>query len=298
MPTRRFAAIAPTDPLVSVPRLGLGRTDPSTAVDDGAWIAIRTSDGPATLRFTGRDEEIEAEAWGPGSNRALEVAPALCGALDDPAGFRPEHPLLKRLMRRHPRLRITRSEQVVDSLVRAVVGQKVTGKEAKAGYSRMVRAQDEAAPGPRQGLLMPPDPAWVSSLDYADFHPWGIERRRAEAVLEVARRARRLEAVVAMPLPEAYRRIRAVRGIGPWSAARVGLQALGDPDSVLVGDYHIPNTVSWALAGEPRGDDGRMLELLEPFRPHRGRVVGLLKAGGITAPKYGPRSPIRDIRDI
>ena len=195
-------------------------------------------------------------------------------------------------------MRITRSRQVVDSLIRAVLGQKVTGREAKTAYARMVRAQGELAPGPRPDLLMPPDPEWVATLDYGDFHPWGVERRRAEVVLEVARRAKRMEEALDMSLPDAYRRITALRGVGPWSAAWVGLQALGDPDAVLVGDFHIPNTVAWALAGEPRADDDRMLELLEPFRPHRGRVVNLLKAAGITAPKYGPRSPIREIRGM
>ncbi len=116
--------------------------------------------------------------------------------------------------------------------------------------------------------------------------------------MEVARRSKRLEEALTMALPDAYRRIQAIRGVGPWSAAWVGLQALGDADAVLVGDFHIPNTVAWALTGEPRGDDDRMLELLEPFRPHRGRVVRLLKAAGIKAPKYGPRQAIREIREI
>jgi 3-methyladenine DNA glycosylase/8-oxoguanine DNA glycosylase len=62
---------------------------------------------------------------------------------------------------------------------------------------------------------------------------------------------------------------------------------------VSVGDFHIPNTVAWALAGEARGTDARMLELLEPYAGHRGRVCDLLAAGGISAPKFGPRMPIR-----
>ena len=56
-----------------------------------------------------------------------------------------------------------------------------------------------------------------------------------------------------------------------------------------IGDYHLPHQVSWALTGEPRGDDARMLELLEPYRGHRGRVIRLLEAGGVTAPRFGPR---------
>jgi 3-methyladenine DNA glycosylase/8-oxoguanine DNA glycosylase len=85
----------------------------------------------------------------------------------------------------------------------------------------------------------------------------------------------------------------ALPGIGPWTAAEVVRIVFGDPDAVSVGDFHIPNTVAWALAGEARGTDARMLELLEPFQGHRGRVCDLLAYGGIGAPKFGPRMPIR-----
>ena len=74
------------------------------------------------------------------------------------------------------------------------------------------------------------------------------------------------------------------------------LRALGDPDAVSVGDFHLPNVVAFALAGEPRADDARMLELLEPWRGHRARVIRLLEASGIQAPKYGPRLSPQDRR--
>ena len=47
--------------------------------------------------------------------------------------------------------------------------------------------------------------------------------------------------------------------------------ALGDPDAISIGDFHLPHLVCFAMAGEPRGTYERMLELLEPFRPHRGQ---------------------------
>ena len=56
--------------------------------------------------------------------------------------------------------------------------------------------------------------------------------------------------------------------------------------------------VAWALAGEPRGTDERMLELLEPYRGQRGRVVRLLELAGIAAPRYGPRLAPRRIADL
>ena len=77
----------------------------------------------------------------------------------------------------------------------------------------------------------------------------------------------------------ARRRLRALPGVGAWTAAEVTALALGDADAVSVGDFHLPHVVSWALAGERRGSDERMLELLEPYRGHRGRVIRLLLAG-------------------
>jgi 3-methyladenine DNA glycosylase/8-oxoguanine DNA glycosylase len=70
----------------------------------------------------------------------------------------------------------------------------------------------------------------------------------------------------------------------------------GDPDAVPLGDYHIPNLVAYALAGEPRATDQRMLELLEPYIGQRGRVIRVLMAGGRGAPRFGPPLSRQDIR--
>src|SRR2546423_1367286 len=121
--------------------------------------------------------------------------------------------------------------------------------------------------------------------------PPGGARRRAGPVRPVARHARRLEESAGMTLGDARRRLCALPGVGPWTAAEVALSALGDADAVSVGDYHLPHHVAWALAGEARGDDERMLELLEPYRGHRGRVLRLVVAGAPGPPRFGPRLP-------
>ncbi len=132
-------------------------------------------------------------------------------------------------------------------------------------------------------------------MPYWAFHPFALERRRAETVIRVARRAQWLEAGAGMDPAVARARLQAIPGIGPWTAAEVAIVALGDADAVSVGDYHVPNMVSWGLAGEARGDDARMLELLEPYRGQRGRVVRLLEAAGMSAPRRGPRLPLRHL---
>lgn len=79
--------------------------------------------------------------------------------------------------------------------------------------------------------------------------------------------------------------------------AEVAQRALGDADALSVGDFHLSQLVGWALVGKPL-DDAGMVELLEPWRPHRGRVVRLLEVSGASLPKFGPRLAIQDHRAV
>jgi 3-methyladenine DNA glycosylase/8-oxoguanine DNA glycosylase len=101
-----------------------------------------------------------------------------------------------------------------------------------------------------------------------------------------------------MDVASAYRRLLAFPGVGPWTAAKVAMVALGDADAVPTGDYHLPHSIGYALEGTVRSTDERMLELLEPYRGHRARVVRLITAAGIGAPRFGPKKPLRNLRAI
>ncbi|WP_230985081.1 DNA-3-methyladenine glycosylase family protein [Microbispora oryzae] len=96
---------------------------------------------------------------------------------------------------------------------------------------------------------------------------------------------------------EADRLLRALPGVGVWTSAEVRQRAHGDPDAPSVGDYHLPAIVGWALTGRKADDDG-MLELLEPFRGHRHRVIRLIELSGVRPPARGPRMPARDYRSF
>ncbi len=301
MPTRSFRPPHRVSLALTLGPLRRGTGDPAMRIGpDGVWRATRTPEGPASVHLVAAGGEITAEAWGPGAAWVLEEAPALVGAGDDDTGFVPRHPVVADLARRLSGLRIPRSLAVVEALVPSVIEQKVTGLEAKRSYRALVTRLGERAPGPAGdlGLMVPPAPATLAATPSFAFHPLGLERRRAETIRRVCAGAPALEAVATMSGPEARRRLRAVPGVGPWTAAEVALVALGDADAVSLHDFHLPNQVAWALAGEPRADDARMLELLEPYRGHRGRVIRLLTAGGITAPRFGPRMPVRSIAAI
>ena len=204
---------------------------------------------------------------------------------------------LSELVRRLPGLRFGRTDRVLESLVPAICEQKVTGEQATRAYRCIVLWFGEPAPGPA-GLRLQPTAERLATLAYHQLHPAGLEQRRAVTIRRAAERAPWLEAAGTMAPDEALARLQGIPGIGPWTAAEAARSAFGDADAVSVGDFHLPNLVSWALAGEPRGDDARMLELLEPFRGQRARVVRLLELSGIRPPRYGPRMPVRSIASI
>ncbi len=276
-----------------------GPNDPTTRIDAcEAWWTTRTAEGPATLHLWADGDVIRAESWGPGAERALSQAPDLVGAHDTAPGFRPEHGIVATLWRRNRGLRLTTTGDLLRALLPAILEQKVTGIEARRAWRGLVLRTSEPAPGPAPELRLPPDPGRVAELPYFAFHPLGVERRRAEVIRRVCEQAAQIEELHRLPAAEARERLQAWPGIGPWTAAEVTRLAMADPDAVSVGDYHLPHLVCWTLAGEPRGTDERMLELLEPYRGHRGRVQRLLEAGGRSAPRFGPRTPVRSIAGL
>jgi 3-methyladenine DNA glycosylase/8-oxoguanine DNA glycosylase len=296
---RSLALDGPLDLVRTLRPLWRGPGDPTMGLGpERAWRATRTADGPASIAIALDGRQIVARAWGPGAEAALAALPAVLGLDDDRDGWRPEaHPVIAALDRRLRGLRIGRTGAVMEALVPAIIEQKVTGREASASFRDLVLAHGETAPGPL-GLRLPPEPSRLAALPYFAFHPLGLERRRADTIRGAAARAAWLEATAMMTRADAEARLRSIAGIGAWTAAEVAVRAFGDPDAVSVGDFHLPSLVCWALAGERRGDDARMLELLEPFRGHRARVLRLLEAGGMGPPRRGPRMPTRSIAAI
>jgi 3-methyladenine DNA glycosylase/8-oxoguanine DNA glycosylase len=273
----------------------LGKHDPTVLLSRHVMVrASRTPLGPATMRVEHQGDRLEVEAWGEGADWALETAPAALGVLDDRTGFAPDHPVVADLHRRADGLRLPRTRRIVEALVPAILSQKVTGFEAKRSYRQVVERWGEPAPGPA-ALTLPPSPGVLAELGYYELHVVGVEKKRADTLKRACAHASRLEAAGDLPSTELRARLEAIPGIGAWTSAEVARLALGDADAVSVGDFHLKNLVAYTLAGEPRGTDERMLELLEPFAGHRGRVCLLIESAGISAPRYGPRARIEPI---
>lgn len=296
----------PTDVRRTLAPLRRGGHDRCTAVAPGVfWRATNTPAGPATTLFmfdAGAVHEVRVRAWGPGSTWALEHAATLLGGDDDDRDFSPTNLVVQRARHRLPGLRLCRSLAVMEALVPSIIEQKVTGLEAHRSYAALVRAVGSPAPGPeavtRLRLMVPPTAERLAETPTWTYHRCGLERKRADTIRTATGVAAQIESTTALPPAAGRQALESLPGIGLWTSAEVAQVAWGDPDAVSVGDYHLPSIVTYALSGETGGDDRRMLQLLEPFAGHRGRVARWLVGTTPRAARRAPRAQVRSIAGI
>jgi 3-methyladenine DNA glycosylase/8-oxoguanine DNA glycosylase len=287
-----------------------GNGDPSFAArQDGLWMAFTTPDGPVTLRLNaagnGQDTHVDAQAWGSGAGSAIASVPALLGSQDDWSGFDEAsfHATLPRMVRearrRNLAVRLPSTGRVVDSLVPTILEQKVTVIEARRGYRYLMYRYGTAAPSAGRhapsSILIPPTPAQWLAIPSWEWHKAGVGPQRSATVMRALRSAVALERLASLSAAEAGAKMQTIPGIGIWTAAEVVQRTHGCPDSIAVGDYHLASYVGYALTGR-KTDDAGMIELLEPWRGHRQRIVRMLGLSGFRKPTFGPRMTIQDHR--
>ncbi|KGJ71994.1 hypothetical protein GY21_18445 [Cryobacterium roopkundense] len=290
----------PTSVALTLSRLRRGAGDPThhVATDGTLWRTTLTPDGPATMRFTQSGlHTMRCEAWGEGARAAIDAAPVMVGALDDPAGFVPGIESLAVAHRRLPGLRIPCTGRVMESLIPAVLEQKVISQQAAAAWRRLVRAYGTPAPGPTPlaMLVVPTVRAWQLIPSW-EWHKAGVDPRRAGIVQVCLGLARQLEGATSLSTADASARLRVAPGVGAWTAAETAQRAFGDADALSVGDFHLSGMIGHTLTGEAYTDE-QMLVAMEKWRPHRYRVVRLLEASGLgVKPRRGPRASFVDHR--
>jgi 3-methyladenine DNA glycosylase/8-oxoguanine DNA glycosylase len=278
-----------------------GPGDPSfqRGGDGSIWRTSLLSTGPVTARISrAASDAVHCEAWGAGAEEFLAKLPALLGLDDDAADFVPTNPIVAAAHRRVPHLRLGRTGQVLEALIPAIIEQRVPGADAFRSWRILLTKYGTEAPGPAPAnMRVPPGAEVWRHIPSWEFHRANVDPGRARTVVGCARRAASLERLATRP-EHAGAGLMAMPGVGEWTAAETLQRALGDADAVSVGDYHIPKMVGWTLLGHPV-DDAGMLELLEPMRPHRHRVVRLLEASGLAVePRHGSRLPVQQIRSL
>ncbi|OII31714.1 3-methyladenine DNA glycosylase [Curtobacterium sp. MMLR14_010] len=290
----------PLDLAATLRPLQRGSGDPAfRVVGSDVWLALRTPAGPASVLLRRTGDAVAISAWGDGATWAVEHAPDLLGRGDDWSDLDvTAHRFVADARHRQPGLRLCRTNTVVAMLVPAIMEQKVTSRQAWGAWRYLLRRHGTAAPGPAPvGMVVPPSAAEWARIPSWEWHRAGIEPGRSATVMRAVKVAASLERTLSLGRGGAVvaARLQSIPGIGVWTAAETTQRSHGDPDSPSVGDFHVPALVGWALTGGPVDDDG-MLELLEPWRGHRHRVVRLIGGSGFRKPAFGPRITIQDHR--
>lgn len=246
------------------------------------------SRGPLLLCAEPTGDLVTLRAWTPvtatwDAEEASSLAFGWAGLRDDATGEEclDQHPYLRELRRRLGPLRLSVLPDAHEAVGRAVLGQLVQFREAERSAAQLVRLA-----GTEAGLLR----AWPSAPAVCRVPAWdlrrrcGVSLRGARSLHAAAADAPRLRRLAGARDWEGLDHcLRALPGVGVWTSAEARL-ALGDADAVPFGDYHLPNLVGHALGAQapPSGwTDAHLAELLEPFRPHRGRVIRLLVQASI-----------------
>jgi 3-methyladenine DNA glycosylase/8-oxoguanine DNA glycosylase len=289
-------------PGLTLSPLRRGPWDPCFQIcDDGAiWRTSRLPTGPVTARIVRTAcDAVSCTAWGGGAAEFFDALPAQLGADDDASDFAPEEPIVAAAHRRVPHLRLGRTGQVLEALIPAILEQRVPGVDAFRSWRMLVTKYGTPAPGPApQRMRVPPAAEVWRDIPSWEFHYANVDPRRARSVVSCAQRAASLEKLTSWPVAKARDALTSLPGVGVWTAAETAQRAFGDADALSVGDYHVPKMIGWTLLGRPVVDEV-MVELLEPMRPHRHRVVRLLQASGLAyEPRRGARLALQDIRSL
>lgn len=264
------------DPGLVLSPLRMLHADPTIGVGDREFTrATWTPEGPGVIAITWGAEpgRITVACSGDGADWLRDRAPRFVGAHDDVTSFQPEG-LVGRFWSRLHGDRVGATGTVWHDLAWTITQQRVRREDAAGQWQRLVRQYGERLDRDVT-LYTPPEPERLARAAPWALRSLGIDERRASALIASARVAARLNALADSAFADAAGALRSLPGVGPWTLACLSAFTWGDPDTVITGDSGIPSLITSTLAGERRGDDARMVELLEPYRPHRYRVLRL-----------------------
>ena len=228
-----------------------------------------------------QNRDLEIRAFGEDAQELAEEAAAGLQQEDGYAGFDTKDTGVLRLHRMLPGLRVLRVPWLYDMTCSAILQQRIRTVDAMRDWRRITQRYGTHAP---LGLRAFPPAEVLAQVPQFALEAMGIDAKRAKALLRFAKEMRFVSLKPGMGFAQLRQTLLRVAGIGPWTTETVLGYGAGDTDAAIPGDLHLPRIVCYALAGERDGCDERMMELLEPFRGHRFRIIRLLTAAGVDLP--------------
>jgi AraC family transcriptional regulator of adaptative response / DNA-3-methyladenine glycosylase II len=177
-------------------------------------------------------------------------------------------PLLRKLVRSRPGLRVPGAWDAFETAVRAILGQQVTVRAATTLCGRLVRRFGRPIDDPGRGLThVFPRP---QALAQAKLEGIGLTRARADTLSRLARSVAsgelRLDST--RGLEDAVSRLAAIPGIGEWTAQYIAMRAFGEPDAFPVGDLGLRRALADGGSLPTTAELARRAEAWRPWRAY------------------------------
>jgi AraC family transcriptional regulator, regulatory protein of adaptative response / DNA-3-methyladenine glycosylase II len=179
-------------------------------------------------------------------------------------------PLLAASIARRPGLRVPGAWDGFELAVRAVLGQQISVGAATRLAGRLVERFGTALPERLRTVpgvdAVFPAPAQLADADVAAI---GMPGARAAAIRTIAKTALTVPELFqpCHDLPAAVARLRALPGIGEWTAQYIAMRALREPDAFPAGDIGLMRALTGADGVRP--NERAVAERAEAWRPWR-----------------------------
>jgi AraC family transcriptional regulator of adaptative response / DNA-3-methyladenine glycosylase II len=185
---------------------------------------------------------------------------------DAVASFLGKDARLRPLLARRPGLRVPGAFEPFEMAVRALLGQQVSVRAATTLAGRFAAALGEPAATPHPELTrFSPDPASVRAAGAELSARIGVPAARGRALVALAAAVERGLALACSPdLSDTLDALRALPGVGDWTAEYVAMRALAWPDAFPAGDLGLRRALGDVTAAQAR----RIAETWRPWRSY------------------------------
>ncbi len=242
---------------------------------EGYARLIRTADGHAEIRVSplpGRDA-LELRVRGAPAGALFQIASAARRIFDlsaDPqwiADSLGRDRLLRPSLGRRPGLRVPGAWDPFECAVRAVLGQQVTVAGARTLAARLVQRVGQPVAGTDGLTHLFPMP---QTLAAAPLDGLGLTGARITALKALAQAVVESRVAFDRPAAEVVAALKALPGVGEWTAQYIAMRALGEPDALPGADL-----VLRRMAGNGQGplSTNAMEQRAERWRPWRSYAV-------------------------
>jgi DNA-3-methyladenine glycosylase II len=234
---------------------------------------LHCEDQPVAVRVVGLRSAIRLRAEAPSRLAAQDAIERMRFALGLDHDLRPFHvrfrrdPLLGPVIRRKPWLRPRRRPQPFEALAWAICEQLIESERAWEIQRRLVRRF-----GPRSecgSLRDVPLAPTLAGRAPAELQACGLSAGRALAMVKSAREVAAGRADLAEH-ESAWRRLRAISGIGSWTVEKLAFHGQGRDDQIPAGDLAYVKLVGRVEGLGRRATEDEVRAFFAPYEPYAG----------------------------